>query len=122
METCKSGFGVYDMPGNVDEWVVSDQPPREASKWAALKGGAWGHVRSQCRPTTYSHEPGFAYYFVGFRCCADAPDAPDAPPYTPPASAYPPPPVKAKDVAVRVSIPPDAGAPGPSKHKVPPRP
>jgi hypothetical protein len=72
METCKSGFGVYDMPGNVDEWVVSDEPPREVSKWAGLKGGAWGHVRSQCRPMTFSHDPGFTYYFVGFRCCKDA--------------------------------------------------
>ena len=51
LPTCVSGFGVYDMPGNVDEWVVSDQAPQEKSKWAGLKGGAWGHVRSQCRPT-----------------------------------------------------------------------
>ena len=71
METCKSGFGVYDMPGNVDEWVVNDGPPHEKSKWAGLKGGAWGHVRSQCRPETFSHEPEFYYYFVGFRCCRD---------------------------------------------------
>jgi sulfatase modifying factor 1 len=72
MESCKSGFGVYDMTGNVDEWVTSDEPPRERSQWAGLKGGAWGHVRNQCRPMTTSHEPGFAYYFVGFRCCRDA--------------------------------------------------
>jgi hypothetical protein len=76
MERCKSGFGVYDMTGNVDEWVVSDVSPRERSKWAGLKGGAWGHVRSQCRPMTFSHEPEFHYYFVGFRCCADVPGAP----------------------------------------------
>jgi hypothetical protein len=76
MESCKSGFDVYDMTGNIDEWVVSDVAPRERSKWSGLKGGAWGHVRSQCRPMTYSHDPGFAYYFVGFRCCADMPDAP----------------------------------------------
>src|SRR5580658_2824783 len=40
MESCKSGFGVYDMTGNVDEWVTSDEPPRERSQWAGLKGGA----------------------------------------------------------------------------------
>jgi hypothetical protein len=74
MESCKSGFGLYDMTGNVDEWVVSDEPPREKSRWAGLKGGAWGHVRSQCRPMTTSHEPEFTYYFVGFRCCSDAPE------------------------------------------------
>ena len=60
------------MPGNVDEWVTSDEAPHEVSKWAALKGGAWGHVRNQCRPATYSHDPAFTYYFVGFRCCRDA--------------------------------------------------
>ena len=45
-----SGFGVHDMTGNVDEWVTSDIAPREKSQWSGLKGGAWGHVRSQCRP------------------------------------------------------------------------
>ena len=42
METCKSGFGVYDMPGNVDEWVINDGPPHEKSKFAGLKGGGLG--------------------------------------------------------------------------------
>ena len=32
---------------------------REVASGSRLKGGAWGHVRSQCRPTTYSHEPEF---------------------------------------------------------------
>jgi hypothetical protein len=76
MEGCVNGFGVYDMTGNMDEWVTSDQPPKEKSKWAGLKGGAWGHVRNACRPMTFSHEPEFYYYFVSFRCCADAAGAP----------------------------------------------
>jgi hypothetical protein len=37
-----------------------------------LKGGAWGHVRNACRPVTTSHPPDFKYYFISFRCCADA--------------------------------------------------
>jgi sulfatase modifying factor 1 len=94
METCKSGFGAYDMPGNVDEWVTSDEPPHEISQWAALKGGAWGHVRSQCRPATYSHDPGFAYYFVGFRCCKDVPGAPA---WKPSRDAVPAPSVEPRD-------------------------
>jgi formylglycine-generating enzyme len=109
MESCKSGFGVYDMPGNFDEWVVSDEEPHEISKWAALKGGAWGHVRSQCRPATYSHDAGFAYYFVGFRCCRDVPGAPR---WAPSASAIPAPPVEAHDFApdeVQSSLDRDAG-------------
>jgi hypothetical protein len=112
METCRSGFGVYDMPGNVDEWVVSDEAPREISKWAGLKGGAWGHVRSQCRPMTYSHDPAFTYYFVGFRCCKDAPDGPrwSASPDAVPAPEVAPHDFATEDVVV-------ADAPGPSRAK-----
>lgn len=72
---CKSGFGVHDLTGNLDEWVNAEKT-YEKSKWAGLKGGAWGHVRNACRPMTTSHAPEFTYYFVSFRCCADA--APDA--------------------------------------------
>ncbi len=69
---CVSDFGVYDLTGNVDEWALADQErPHERSKFAALKGGAWGHVRNACRPVTTSHAPSFQYYFIGFRCCSD---------------------------------------------------
>ena len=115
MPSCRSGFGVFDMTGNVDEWVVSDEPPREKSKWAGLKGGAWGHVRSQCRPMTYSHEPEFTYYFVGFRCCKDVRGAPDAPPWTPSQGAIPAPSVEPRDFAPAAIVPIDP--PGPSKTK-----
>jgi formylglycine-generating enzyme len=72
---CKSGFGVHDLTGNFDEWVNSEAH-KGKSKWAGLKGGAWGHVRNACRPMTTSHPPDFTYYFISFRCCADpAPDA-----------------------------------------------
>jgi formylglycine-generating enzyme len=77
MPGCVSGFGVHDQTGNVDEWVNSEKK-YEKSKWAGLKGGAWGHVRNACRPMTVSHEPEFTYYFVSFRCCADAAKDPEA--------------------------------------------
>jgi formylglycine-generating enzyme required for sulfatase activity len=115
IETCKSGFGVYDMPGNVDEWVVNDGPPHEKSKFAGLKGGAWGHVRSQCRPETFSHEPEFTYYFVGFRCCRDADGAPPGSKWAPSPQAVPPPTVEAHDFAPDAIVP--VGATGPSKTK-----
>ena len=70
-----SGFGVHDLTGNFDEWVNSEEN-KGKSKWAGLKGGAWGHVRNACRPMTTSHPPEFTYYFISFRCCEDA--APDA--------------------------------------------
>jgi hypothetical protein len=68
---CVSGFGVHDLTGNFDEWVLAEEEVGE-SKWARLKGGAWGHVRNACRPYTTSHPPEFTYYFISFRCCADA--------------------------------------------------
>lgn len=68
---CVSGFGVHDLTGNVDEWVNAEATYKK-SKWAGLKGGAWGHVRNACRPMTTSHAPDFTYYFVSFRCCANA--------------------------------------------------
>jgi hypothetical protein len=67
---CTSGFGVHDLTGNLDEWVISEKD-RGRSKWAGLKGGAWGHVRNACRPITFSHPAEFTYYFISFRCCAD---------------------------------------------------
>lgn len=69
---CVSEYGVFDLTGNFDEWVLADQErPRERARGAALKGGAWGHVRNACRPVTTSHAPEFRYYFVSFRCCRD---------------------------------------------------
>jgi formylglycine-generating enzyme required for sulfatase activity len=76
-EGCVSGFGVRDLTGNVDEWVMLEKKRGEGG-WAGLKGGAWGHVRNACRPVTTSHAPEFTYYFISFRCCADAKADPEA--------------------------------------------
>jgi hypothetical protein len=110
--SCRSGFGVFDMTGNVDEWVTSDRPPVEQSKWSGLKGGGWGHVRSQCRPMTASHDPSFAYYFVGFRCCKDAEGTT---PWTPAPGTMPAPPIEAREEAPEETS--FADAVGPSKKK-----
>jgi len=95
---CKSGFGVHDQTGNVDEWVMLEKK-RGKGGWAGLKGGAWGHVRNACRPVTTSHAAEFTYYFISTRCCADA--KPDA---TPGAALWVPPPLPAqKKTATRLS-------------------
>jgi hypothetical protein len=114
MEGCKSGFGVYDQTGNFDEWAISDEKPIEKSRWAALKGGAWGHVRNQCRPASHNHMPDEWYYFWSFRCCKDAEGAPV---WHPPADAgnVPAPEVAAVDHFVEPIVP--KNAPGPSKTK-----
>jgi hypothetical protein len=68
---CVSDFGVHDMPGNNDEVVAGESPKAKYS--SVHTGGPWySGVRNQCRPKVYTHEEGFYYYFLGFRCCAEA--------------------------------------------------
>ncbi|MFO0554549.1 MAG: SUMF1/EgtB/PvdO family nonheme iron enzyme [Polyangiaceae bacterium] len=65
---CVSSFGVYDMMGNVEEWVTS----RKTRKYAgALMGGFWAKPWTGCRGTNDAHETSFVFYETGFRCCAD---------------------------------------------------
>ncbi len=66
---CVSSFGVVDMTGNVEEWVVSSRP--EWPYRSALKGGFWSKPWSGCRGTNEGHGPMFRFYEVGFRCCRD---------------------------------------------------
>ncbi|MEI8256860.1 MAG: SUMF1/EgtB/PvdO family nonheme iron enzyme [Deltaproteobacteria bacterium] len=65
---CVSPTGIHDMTGNADEWVTNETGRPFQS---ALKGGWWGPIRGRCRPATVSHNEGFVYYQIGFRCCAD---------------------------------------------------
>jgi sulfatase modifying factor 1 len=111
METCVSGFGVHDLTGNFDEWVTADHKYDDKSEWSALKGGAWGHVRNACRPTTTTHPPDFTYYFIGFRCCKDAADSE---PYTPETANH----ARALEPKDRAPIPSPVDPPGPSPTKV----
>jgi formylglycine-generating enzyme len=66
---CVSPYGVHDMTGNVDEWVMNESghPFKSGSK-----GGYWGPVRDRCRPMTTVHNEAFAFYQLGFRCCSEA--------------------------------------------------
>lgn len=70
---CVSAYGVFDMTGNVDEWVVHEDGGYEKPPFrSALKGGYWGRVRNRCRPTTTDHNEWHSGYQIGFRCCAEA--------------------------------------------------
>jgi formylglycine-generating enzyme len=69
---CVSPHGVYDMTGNVDEWVVNERGSvSKAPYQSGLKGGYWGPVRNRCRPMTTAHNKWHSGYQVGFRCCAN---------------------------------------------------
>jgi hypothetical protein len=72
---CMSEYGVADLPGNVDEVVASESYTRTdfRGKFDSVHtGGPWYKgVRNQCRPKIYTHDEGFYYYFLGFRCCAE---------------------------------------------------
>jgi hypothetical protein len=83
---CISEYGVADLPGNVDEVVFSEHngDPSFKGKFDSVHtGGPWYKgVRNQCRPKIYTHDEGFYYYFLGFRCCAE-PDGKPTEPRTP---------------------------------------
>ena len=67
---CVSPFGVYDLNGNINEWVV--RPNQKYPDRSGLKGGWWGPVRGRCRPTVGFHKEEDYGYEEGFRCCKDA--------------------------------------------------
>jgi formylglycine-generating enzyme required for sulfatase activity len=72
---CVSGYGVFDMTGNVEEWVVAKKKP--ARPYAhVLKGcywsGCYGGSKPTCTSTNAAHADGFKFYETGFRCCKDA--------------------------------------------------
>lgn len=114
MPGCVSGYGVYDLTGNFDEWVTRAERDGHKSRWAGLKGGAWGHVRNACRPMTTSHPPEFTYYFIAFRCCKE-PNGASA--FVPPGSSLPPEVAPQDKAPIPVPIHP----PGPSQRKVEPQ-
>jgi len=70
MAGCVSPFGVYDLNGNINEWVV--RPKQKYPNRSGLKGGWWGPVRGRCRPTVGFHKEDDYGYEEGFRCCKDA--------------------------------------------------
>jgi formylglycine-generating enzyme required for sulfatase activity len=81
---CTNGYGVFDMVGNLHEWVADSR--------GTFYGGYYQDVASVghgegCGYLTTAHEARYHDYSTGFRCCADvagaAASAP-APPAKPP--------------------------------------
>jgi hypothetical protein len=64
---CASESGVYDMVGNLHEWVMSPRP--------TFRGGYYldTHLNGDgCGYRTTAHAAFYHDYSTGFRCCADA--------------------------------------------------
>jgi hypothetical protein len=75
---CVSDYGVWDMPGNADELASSEK--MDSPYENVTTGGPWLEgVRNQCRPKIYTHNEGFSYYYLSFRCCAEADGKPTDP-------------------------------------------
>jgi hypothetical protein len=69
---CTNGYGVFDMVGNLHEWV--------ADPGGTFVGGYYQDVASighgeGCEYTTTAHEARYHDYSTGFRCCSDIPRA-----------------------------------------------
>ncbi len=77
---CVSDYGVWDMPGNTDELASSETPEPTSQYDNVTTGGPWLYgVRNQCRPKIYTHNEGFAYYYLSTRCCAEPDGKPTDP-------------------------------------------
>jgi sulfatase modifying factor 1 len=71
---CTNGYGVYDMVGNLHEWVADPS--------GTFYGGYYSDVSSVghgegCGYLTTAHEARYHDYSTGFRCCADVAGAPE---------------------------------------------
>ena len=78
-DQCVNGFGVYDMVGNIHEWVATDR----SSPHGTFAGGYYLDTALNgdgCNYKTQAHAHEYHDYSTGFRCCADAAASPAAPP------------------------------------------
>ena len=68
---CRNAFGVYDMVGNLHEWIADVHDGTRGT----FRGGYYQdtHLNGDgCTYRTTAHDVGYHDYSTGFRCCADA--------------------------------------------------
>jgi formylglycine-generating enzyme required for sulfatase activity len=74
-EDCASPYGVYDLVGNLHEWIVDTT----AKGTGVFKGGYFNDADKNgpgCTYATTAHEFTYHDYSTGFRCCSDPITAP----------------------------------------------
>lgn len=68
LESCRSTWGedgIYDMVGNLDEWIAEPS--------GSFVGGFYSRAtRAGCGASIDSHHPAYKDYSLGARCCQDA--------------------------------------------------
>jgi sulfatase modifying factor 1 len=64
---CTNGFGVFDMVGNLHEWVMSERPTFRGGYYLDTHRNGEG-----CAYRTTAHMASYHDYSTGFRCCSEA--------------------------------------------------
>jgi sulfatase modifying factor 1 len=62
---CTNAYGVFDMVGNLHEWVMSPRP--------TFRGGYYQDTHQNgdgCAYRTTAHQASYHDYSIGFRCCS----------------------------------------------------
>jgi hypothetical protein len=65
-ESCTNGYGVYDMVGNIHEWVDDPEGTFQGGYYQDTKLNGEG-----CNYRTDAHAAWYHDYSTGFRCCGD---------------------------------------------------
>jgi formylglycine-generating enzyme len=70
---CLSGYGVFEMHGNVQEWV-SDSSRANDPRFGMFLGGFFAEASENgvgCLYNTTAHIKEYHDYSIGFRCCKE---------------------------------------------------
>lgn len=70
---CVSGYGVYDMSGNVAEYTSSTRSHHTGETLPLIRGGNWGEdaADARCANRDNFRRAAARHWDVGFRCCND---------------------------------------------------
>lgn len=66
----QSPYGIFDMSGNVYEWVADSFYPMSTQEMV-IRGGAWSDINGVNATSRATFTPSSAYEFLGFRCARD---------------------------------------------------